>query len=82
MQDGISADEDGKEVQQAMFETLKQILEIDSEDCQTSALHGLGHLKHPETEVTIKGFLKRHSVSGKLKDYANACVAGTMDWSH
>ena len=82
MEEGIPAADDGKEIQQEMFMTLKRILEIDSENCQKSALHGLGHLKHPETEVTIKDFLKLHSVSEKLKDYALACIAWTMDRSH
>ncbi|HEX8734953.1 MAG TPA: hypothetical protein VF721_06515 [Pyrinomonadaceae bacterium] len=81
MENGAAADEDGIEIRQAMFETLKRILEIDSEDCQKSALHGLGHLRHPETEKTINDFLRRHKVNQKLKDYAYACIAGTMDRS-
>jgi len=78
MENGKPADEDGARVQQAMFETLKKILEIDSEACRQSALHGLGHLKHPETEKTINDFLRRNRVSQELKDYAQACIDGTM----
>ncbi len=78
MANGKAEDEDGERVQQAMFETLKKILEIDSGDCQESALHGLGHLKHAETEQAIKDFLRRHRASQELKDYAQACIDGTM----
>lgn len=78
MENGKAEDENGERVQQAMFETLKKILEIDSEACQKSALHGLGHLKHTKTEATIKDFLRRHAVSRELKDYAQACIDGTM----
>lgn len=78
MENGKAADEDGARVQQVMFETLKKILEIDSEACQKSALHGLGHLKHAETEPTIKDFLRRRRVSQELKDYAQECIDGTM----
>lgn len=78
MENGKPADEDGARVQQTMFETLKKILEIDSEECRQSALHGLGHLKHAETEAAIKDFLRRHPVSQELKDYAQACIDGTM----
>lgn len=78
MENGKPEDEDGAKIQQAMFETLRRILELDSEDCQKSALHGLGHLKHPETEKTINDFLRRYIVSRELKDYAHLCIAGTM----
>lgn len=81
MENGAADDEDGIKIRQAMFETLKRILEINSEDCRKSALHGLGHLRHPETEKTIIDFLRRHKVNQKLKDYAYACIAGTMDKS-
>lgn len=78
MENGKPEDEDGAKIQQAMFETLRRILELDTEECQKSALHGLGHLKHSEMEKTIKDFLRRHIVSQELKDYARLCIAGTM----
>mgnify|MGYP001596870939 CR=1 FL=1 len=78
MENGQPEDEDGAKIQQSMFETLKQILEIDSQECQKSALHGLGHLKHSETETTINDFLRRHLVTDELRDYAKLCIDGTM----
>ena len=47
-------------LQNAMFETLSQILIIPSEDCQRSALHGLGHLHHPDTEALVLRYLERN----------------------
>jgi hypothetical protein len=82
MENGAADDEDGTEIQQAMFETLKRILEISSENCRKSALHGLGHLRHPETEQAITDFLRRHRTSQNLRDYAHACIEGTMDGKH
>ena len=35
-------------MQDVMFETLARILELDSPRCQGDALHGLGHLHHPD----------------------------------
>ena len=78
MSNGKPEDENGAKVQQAMFETLRHILKIDSEECQKSALHGLGHLKHPETEKTIKDYLRRRFVKLELREYAEKCIAGTM----
>ncbi len=78
MSNGKPEDENGAKVQQAMFETLRRILKIDSEECQKSALHGLGHLKHPEIEKTIKDYLRRRFVKLELREYAEKCIAGTM----
>jgi len=78
MENGQPEDEDGAQVQQAMFETLKKILTIDSEECQKSALHGLGHLKHPATEKTIQDFLRKNRVGKELEEFAHKCIEGTM----
>jgi hypothetical protein len=74
MENGKAEDEDGEEIQQIMFETLLKILEIDSVDCQKSALHGLGHLKHKDTEFVINNFLKNHKVSDELENYAKSRI--------
>jgi hypothetical protein len=41
-------------MQDAMFETLAEILALPSEICQGAALHGLSHLHHPGTEELIQ----------------------------
>jgi hypothetical protein len=60
-------------MQDVTFETLGEILGLDSEICQKAALHGLGHLHHPATGSLIDSYLKRNpSLSKELKDYALA----------
>lgn len=72
-------DEEDRRIQDAMFSTLVKVLSLDSETCQGAALHGLGHLRHPETERVIKEFLKDHRQLTKDQiDYANKCITGDI----
>ena len=50
-----------KRLQDVHFETLAQILSVDSEICQEAALHGLGHLHHPDTPALIDLYIEKHS---------------------
>jgi len=60
-------------MQDVMFETLSNILALDSEFCQRAALHGLGHLHHPGTEQLVQQYLEQHSaLDGELREYALA----------
>jgi len=60
-------------MQDVMFQTLSQILELPSEHCQGAALHGLSHLHHPDTEELIAQFLKRNpNLEDRKKQYALA----------
>jgi hypothetical protein len=68
---------DQRQIQDAMFSTLCRILKLSSEPCQYAALHGLGHLRHPDTEQVIEQFLKAHK-SFKDRDYARACITGKI----
>jgi hypothetical protein len=47
-------------LREVMFETLSRILDLDSEFCQRAALHGLGHLRHPDTEKIVQQYLERN----------------------
>jgi hypothetical protein len=47
-------------MQDVIFQTLTAILALDSNICQRAALHGLGHLHHPETEDLIARYIARH----------------------
>jgi hypothetical protein len=79
MEDGVPADEDGAEIQRAMFATLCRILSFNSRECQRSALHGLAHLMHPDTEKVIRAFLSNNpAIDKELKEYALACIAGEI----
>jgi len=58
-------------MQDVMFETLTEILALDSEVCQGAALHGLSHLHHPATEELIQNYLKMHpSLNEEWRDAA------------
>ena len=62
-------------MQDVMFETMVQVLALDSVDCQAAALHGLGHLHHPATEEVIQTYVTQHpSLSGELRAYALAAA--------
>jgi hypothetical protein len=59
------------QLQDIFFQTLARVLEIDSWTCQSSALHGLGHLHHPQTEELIERFIDAHrSLTQEQKTYA------------
>ncbi|MGH7740032.1 MAG: hypothetical protein ACREL1_07785 [bacterium] len=75
--------EDGLKVQNAMFETLKNILNSNTAYFQLCALHGLGHLRHKDTGLLISEYLNRNDGLPKaVHDYAEGCIQGTMDRIH
>lgn len=60
-------------LQDAMFQTLSRILSLDSGTCQAAALHGLGHLHHPDTVNLVARYIQaRPSLGKELKEYAVA----------
>jgi hypothetical protein len=62
-------------MQDVMFETLAQILKLESVQCQADALHGLGHLHHPNTAKLIEQFIANHSaLTPEMKQYALAAA--------
>jgi hypothetical protein len=59
------------ELQNVYFETLTKVLEIDSWICQGAALHGFGHLHHPQTKELIERFVDEHpNLTPEQKAYA------------
>ena len=62
-------------MQDVLFETLAEILAVDSETCQGAALHGLSHLHHPKTEELVARFIESHpSLTAEQKAYALAAA--------
>jgi hypothetical protein len=62
-------------MQDVIFQTLSSLLELDSVFCQSAAVHGLGHLHHPETKQLIQRYLERHPSLGKdRREYALAAA--------
>ncbi len=68
---------DQRQIQDIMFSTLCRILALLSEPCQYAALHGLGHLRHPETKKVIEQFLKTHKTF-EDRAWALACITGDI----
>ncbi len=72
-------DAEDRRVQSAMFAALQQILVIESIPCQLAALHGLGHLRHPDTESAITAYLQQNPhLSDEHRSYALACITGDI----
>lgn len=72
--------EDEKQpLQNVMFETLTKILIINNRDCQFAALHGLNHLRHPETETLIRQYMaSQDDLTEDDVEFAQACITGMM----
>jgi hypothetical protein len=63
------------ELQDLFFQTLARVLAVDSWICQGAALHGLGHLHHPQTKVLIERFIDEHpSLTQEQRAYALAAA--------
>ncbi len=60
-----------------MCEALSQILEINSVDCQLSALHGLGHIEHRDKKKLIEKFLQQNPKFDD-KEYALMAIEGNV----
>ncbi len=72
-------DNEDRRVQEAMFSALTQILRIDSITCQMAALHGLGHLRHRDTERAITAYLAANpTLEDDHRQYALACISGDI----
>jgi hypothetical protein len=62
-------------LQDIFFQTLAEVLTIDSWVCQAAALHGLGHLHHPKTKELIDRFVSEHNfLTEEHKEYALAAA--------
>jgi hypothetical protein len=63
----------------AMLETLFRILNLESPFCRSAALHGLGHLVHPQKEDRINRYLDLHpELDEGTRAYAKACITGDI----
>ena len=72
-------DDPDEKVKEVMLEALSEIINIESFHCQGSALHGLGHLEHPERAEIIDGFLASHpEIAPELLRYAQSAREGNI----
>jgi len=67
------------QIANAMLHALSEILTLDSPECQRAALHGLGHLAHPEKSPVIDKYLETHPhLDADLRKYALAAIVGEV----
>ncbi|MGH9659221.1 MAG: hypothetical protein ACRD96_11800 [Bryobacteraceae bacterium] len=52
--------EDMRMILDAMLRTVTRILGLDNQGCQSSALHGLGHLHHPSVRQIVQDYSDAH----------------------
>ncbi|HEY6330223.1 MAG TPA: hypothetical protein VI756_12865 [Blastocatellia bacterium] len=72
-------DDPDQKVVNEMCLALKEILQMDSLDCQIGALHGLGHLDHPGKQDLINHYLRSHpDLPEEIRSYALASIEGNV----
>jgi len=75
--DASKLDPQSRVVLDAMFETLKRILDLPHAESQRCALHGLGHLHHPEVGSTVQHYIDANKSEFSLA-WLNQCRDGTV----
>jgi hypothetical protein len=65
-------------VRDAYLRTLEAILDLEDEACQACALHGLGHLDHPERPHVVDRYIRRHANKDLNLDWLRQCRDGTV----
>jgi hypothetical protein len=75
--DASKLDAESRVVLDVMFETLKRILELPGTETQRCALHGLGHLHHPEVRETVQHYIDANNSEFSLA-WLEQCRDGTV----
>ena len=74
----FSEDQD-QAILDAKFEAMRKILALPNLAAQYSALHGLGHINHPDKREVIADYLSSNStIHPKMKEYAEAAMEGKV----
>jgi hypothetical protein len=73
-------DSDSRIILDAMFATLRRILSLPDRRTQSYALHGLGHLHHPDVRNLVQAFIDRHRTEFSPEGLAwvEQCRDGTV----
>ena len=72
--DPVTNPEDAR-VQEAMFEALTAMLASNDPDTLAGAIHGLGHLRHPQSNQAIRDLLSSdRDLDSELRAYAAAVL--------
>lgn len=75
--DASKLDSESRVLLDVMFETLKRILDLPHRDAQSCALHGLGHLQHPEVRGTVQQYIDAKKPEFPLA-WLEECRDGTV----
>lgn len=75
--DASKLDSESRVLLDVMFETLKRILDLPHRDAQRCALHGLGHLHHPEVRDTVQQYINAKKSELPLA-WLEECRDGTV----
>jgi hypothetical protein len=70
-------DSESRVLLDVMFETLKRILDLPHTETQRCALHGLGHLHHPEVRDTVQHYIDANRSEFPLA-WIEQCRDGTV----
>lgn len=73
-----TSEEDGR-VQEAMRKALLEQLQPNVPGTQKAALHGLGHLCHPNLKADLRGFLAREELDGEVRRFAEKVLRGDFE---
>lgn len=75
-----SRDHEGdRQVQDALLDAFIRMLRSRSPATWVAALHGLGHLKHPDGPAVIRAFLRTHPhLEDGLRSYAERAMEGDI----
>jgi hypothetical protein len=72
--------DDNRAMLNAMFETLCEILALPDSRCQQYALHGLGHLRHPDVTKVVQKFMdeNRNDLAPEALAWIEGCRDGNI----
>lgn len=73
-------DEDAREIENTILETLAKILQLDDIRTQQYALHGLGHLEHPKVRDVVAEYINAHGDewTEDSQQWLQTCLDGTV----
>ena len=71
---------DQKIVHDAMFDALVELLQHPDEWVQDSALHGLGHSRHPKAAETVQAYIDAYpdELEGRALEWCEECRDGSV----
>jgi hypothetical protein len=72
-------DDPDPRIVESMVRALAEVLQLPARHCRMSALHGLGHLKHPAKEEIIRTFISAsRDLDADLLEYAESATKGAV----